>query len=687
MATALVLSNNRLLINLDNNLQLVDLFYPYVGEFNQLNKYVNSMFLMIDGELVAVNNENCDFHMNYADRACIAEIIIHFRKTGLELRCTDLVLHDHDIYLRNFSVINNSENKHLVYLYFQNNFALSESIYADTAVWYQPGGCLLHYTKDVYLGIGSTGKIHQFTCAGKQDYSGKGAFPLETGDLPYNAVATGDVSSCLSYKYELQPKQMVKADYFIVATKSIEEIEPAVRFLRTTPFAELRQKTVIHWHERLFPVLKSEVSIKTKLTELAGKDFALKSFDLYWKSLMILLTQIDEDGAVIAANDGQFLKTGGTDSYSYFWPRDGANAVMALTDAGLQDEACRVLNYALKISNNKGFFWHKYFPGTKTGPINIGSSWHPWINHHGKMQLPIQEDATALMLIAIVNYYQKFGDKAFIIKNWHAIEAMIKFLKSFNLKRISEQSKAGQFVEGFTWDSLAKRQFPKSNLPYPSYDIWEQYYGVFTYTVVTVLEALRAGIILTDLAKARYLQEDLIIYIKELSKTIVNELIDKHSQELIKGIRLETETGEIINDNTEDASLLFAATFLKDTQLLPFFKTLIDKQSEKLAVKTSVGGWARKEHDHYLKIYNEYPGNPWVLTMLWLAQNHIIDGNAKLACQDITWVNDRADTTGLLAEQYDPVTGFSIGMKPLTWSHAEYIKTINSLIKLPPLYF
>jgi len=44
---------------------------------------------------------------------------------------------------------------------------------------------------------------------------------------------------------------------------------------------------------------------------------------LYRRSLLILRTQIDNDGAIIAANDFDIAHFG-RDTYSYMWPRDGA---------------------------------------------------------------------------------------------------------------------------------------------------------------------------------------------------------------------------------------------------------------------------------------------------------------------------------------------------------------------------
>jgi len=51
---------------------------------------------------------------------------------------------------------------------------------------------------------------------------------------------------------------------------------------------------------------------------------------------------------------------------------------------------------------------HKYNPdGT------LGSSWHPWVEYE-ETSLPIQEDETALVIHALLKYYEATGDIEFV---------------------------------------------------------------------------------------------------------------------------------------------------------------------------------------------------------------------------------------------------------------------------------
>ena len=58
--------------------------------------------------------------------------------------------------------------------------------------------------------------------------------------------------------------------------------------------------------------------------------------NLYKRSLLIIKTQTDRGGAIIAANDSDNLQFN-RDTYSYMWPRDGALVAIAMIKAGFAD--------------------------------------------------------------------------------------------------------------------------------------------------------------------------------------------------------------------------------------------------------------------------------------------------------------------------------------------------------------
>jgi GH15 family glucan-1,4-alpha-glucosidase len=101
---------------------------------------------------------------------------------------------------------------------------------------------------------------------------------------------------------------------------------------------------------------------------------------------------------------------------------------------------------------------------------------------------------------------------------------------------------------------------------------------------------------------------------------------------------------------------------------------------ERLTVRTPVGGIARYEGDQYFKRGNDVPGNPWFITTLWFTQYAIAraknDHDLDQARLDLNWVERNALRSGILSEQLNPYTREQISAAPLTWSHAEYIRTV-----------
>jgi len=115
---------------------------------------------------------------------------------------------------------------------------------------------------------------------------------------------------------------------------------------------------------------------------------------------------------------------------------------------------------------------------------------------------------------------------------------------------------------------------------------------------------------------------------------------------------------------------------------------------ERLSVKTPVGGYARYERDYYHQIERDQvdvvPGNPWVICTLWRAQYVIARartaGELHEAAEILAWCVDRAEKSGVLAEQHHPYTGEPISVSPLTWSHATFvIVVVEYLHKLAKL--
>lgn len=102
---------------------------------------------------------------------------------------------------------------------------------------------------------------------------------------------------------------------------------------------------------------------------------------------------------------------------------------------------------------------------------------------------------------------------------------------------------------------------------------------------------------------------------------------------------------------------------------------------DKLWIRGGIGGIARYENDYYHKVSDDFPGNPWIITTLWLANYYIDIDRLDRSFELINWVLKRKSQAGLLAEQYHPTTGEPLSVCPLVWSHASFAYTIQKLAR------
>jgi GH15 family glucan-1,4-alpha-glucosidase len=665
MSTSLVLANGSLLINIDYKLRLKDLYYPHIGSENQLNKYLNEFFISINNKQYAIKEENFNIEIDYKDGYLYGKSILTSKKFDLIIELKDAVLVDRNIYIREIFVENKDKNLKNLKFYFQQNFALYESDFADTVYWDPLQDCLIHYKKNRYLAFGFIEGDVSYSCAAKKDNAGMGAVINNIdNNLDKNPISTGNVSSLLSKEFNDFKKG--NDFYFIIAGKSLKEIQTQINYLRKR-FSVKKISSLKNHQDKKF-----EIELQDKLELYFTDQETHKILNLYKRSLDIIKTQIDNNGAIIAANDGQYLKNDGTDSYSYVWPRDACEVIKTLIDVGEKELSKKSLEFLNKLLDTNGFMGHKYYPFATNFSNVPASSWQPWLSKNGNYIFPIQEDSTSLYIQATEKFISKFNDQEYLFTNWKSkIKKALSFIINYRFNiSTSENINFQEFAKDF-------KIFTDSNLIMPSYDIWEQYYGLFTNTLVQVISSLDSGIVLAEMIEDFDFLDKLKICREELMQELELKFFDNHKNIFLKGIYLKDK--EVVSGFEADSSLIYLwknkVLDVIDPKVTSTMQFLIDK----LQLKTHIKGYSRKEDDHYLKISEH--NNPWVISTLWFSQYYYKINDLKNSKENLLWVIDHADRTGILSEQINPNTGFSLGVKPLTWSHAEYINTVNQFLK------
>ena len=292
---------------------------------------------------------------------------------------------------------------------------------------------------------------------------------------------------------------------------------------------------------------------------------------------------------------------------------------------------------------------HKYRPDG-----SLGSSWHGWLVG-GKPELPIQEDETALILFAMWEHWLETKDLDFIESVY---ESFIK--------------KAATF--------LAAYRDPYTGLPKPSYNLWEEQFGVHTYTVASVYAGLKAAGRFAEILGKERSENNFDRIAEEMREAIIRHLYNAEDGSFYRSLTVDPK-GLTIYDRTVDAStayglFCFGVLAPDDARLIKVMKIT----REQLTVNTPVGGIARYADDKYYRTADNIPGNPWFITTLWYAQYAIAtaesDRDLDRVRADLNWAERNALRSGILSEQLNPHTGEAVGAAPLTWSHAEYIRTV-----------
>ncbi len=221
-----------------------------------------------------------------------------------------------------------------------------------------------------------------------------------------------------------------------------------------------------------------------------------------------------------------------------------------------------------------------------------------------------------------------------------------------------------------------------------SYDLWEERLGVHAYTVAAVYAAMKSA---ADIARR------LGVWSKEdkwrrLAKAIQNgfreHMFNRDGGHFYRMIVIDKDRVVSV-DKTVDSSILAAGLLGLVEPSDPMFESTVKVVRDKLWV-SRVGGLARYENDYYQRITGDYtgiPGNPWIITTMWLAQSYILQSDFDSAKQLMTWVEGVASPTGMLPEQVSPFDSAPLSVMPLAWSHAEYIKTyfmLGGKSLLPP---
>ncbi len=640
MPKSLALGNGNMLICLDKDAQVRDLFFPYVGLENHVgSSYVHRIGVWVDGDMRWLSHSSWDVSVNCNKDALVSNIKAVNTDLNIDIAFSDVVYNEKNIFLRKVTVFNKGNKRREIKIYFGHEFEIYESHRGDTSYFDPIGRSIIHYNgRRVFLinGRCEERSFDDYTTGIFKIEGKEGSYKdAEDGMLSQNPIEHGLTDSVIGFYFSVGQGENKELYYWMTVSETIKEAKDLNNYILNKTPEHLLRTTRDFW--------KAWVN---------KYNFSFYGLDentvlLFKKSLFNIRAHTDNRGAIIASGDSDMLQSG-RDTYSYMWPRDGAFSAMALDMAGDTNVVRRFFEFCNNVITDDGYFMHKYRPDE-----SLGSSWHPWIKD-GEVQLPIQEDETALVIYSLWKHYEVAKDLEFIENIYNSL-----------IKKAA--------------DFMVEYRDKKTDLPKSSYDLWEEKLGTSTFSSACVYGALIAA---ANFAKIFGKEKSETIYreaAEEIKQAILKYLYDEESGNFYKMIHFED--GKPVYDKTLDMSSVYSIyTFnildIDDVRLSRAIKNTEDS----LICKTPISGVARYNGDSFHRRAENVPGNPWFITTLWLAQYYIKKAKKEEDFDKVKkwldWTVDNSRTSGVLSEQLDPYSGEQLSAAPLTWSHAEFVITV-----------
>jgi oligosaccharide amylase len=646
MGRDLNIGNGCLLVAIDARYRIADIYFPHVGMDNHgATPFRFGVF--VDGEMSWVEDDAWQRTITYLRDTIVTDANLENANIGIRLRCYDAVDADKNVLVRKIVVRNLRETARSVKLILHQDFNLYGNASGDTVMFDPEPRALIHYKKRRYflISAGSENEhgVVEYACGRSSAETNESTWrDAEDGALSMNGIQQGAVDSTIAIAADVDAFGSATLYYWIAAGKRYREVREIDNYVaRQTP-ARIIARAASYWYTW---VNKSGEDLR---------DLPEEIIELYHRSCLVVQTHFDHDGGIVAGTDSDIERTH-NDHYSYVWPRDGAFVSDAMDRAGFHNLARRFLSWAHRTISNDGYFLHKYHPDG-----SVASLWNPWVRN-GVRQLPIQEDETALVMWTLARHYERTRD--------------LEFVRDVYERLVVNPA-----------EFIARYRDPVTRLPLPSFDIWEERQGAFTFTCAAAVAGMKAAATLANLfneqeRRARY--EEVA---NEIRDAMVRHLWLEHEQRFARGLVMQDD-GTLKIDPTIDASVFgtfYLGVFAADSAMVESSMAAV---RERLWVPTEAGGVARYENDRYQRVPEagaSIAGNPWVICTLWLAEHAVARARSVSELQSaldlVRWARSKARPSLVLPEQVHPYSSMAMGVIPFTWSHAQVVSVVRGYL-------
>ncbi len=348
---------------------------------------------------------------------------------------TDIVHPEKDVLIRRYKLVNNSNLNRKINLIAYCSFSINESNIQDCIYFSGKKQALIHYRRDVFLGLKlQDKKPYGFQC-GRRNTGSDPFIGACKGEFWGNNYSIKSGAGSIVWNLDnLEPGENIEFSLVLAVSNSEKDLFELLDLPVLSNYNALAQTTSQYWENWLRIGQKHECNV------------------YYERSLLAIKLMINKgSGAMVAAPefDSHYRACGG---YGYCWPRDAMFVALALDEAGYFKEAEEFYLFSSRVQNPDGS-WHQRY--------HMNGSWAPTWGQ--------QIDQIGAILWGYYHHYRLTGSKDFLNRIWPAVYKGARYL---SVNRT------------------------KNGLPIPTMDIWEDQFAQSTYASAAVYGGLKGSAIM-----------------------------------------------------------------------------------------------------------------------------------------------------------------------------------------------
>ncbi len=584
---------------------------------------------------------------------------------GFRIIFTDMVPDEWPVLVRHIEVENLSPTRQNGGFYLLGDWNMGGHREGNGAVFRHDKQVLLQNHRDAALAVG--GDALQGWHIGKagENWGSNAKFALQNGILNGEALEIGDVNHACGFYAELEAGAKIEKTLILALGETQNQALTHFESAAAIPFETHLQKRLESDKIALAPGLKALKDAGANLPDDLKRG--------YERSLLCLPLLCGEEGVAVAAPefDPQFEACGG---YGYLWPRDGAEYVSGLQDAGYPQFAEKFFDWCARHQDESGLWHQRYFLNGQSAPN--------WC-------LPpetLQVDQVGAVLWA---FGKRFGNEIaakrmapgrtipFFVSPTEVIQLDAKALATPNGPQITD---AHREMIRRAADYIISRQDPETGVHRNAFDTWETFIGSFTYSNAALHAGLKVAYRVLD--DAKYAQAAQRMKDGVLSH-FVRESPDGYRY-LTRGFKNDGSPDETVDSASLGAIEPFMLLDLQIPEELELAIGTLRAVTEKLEVDWMGARAIRRfEGDAYVG------GVPACVNTLWMARCclHVAAKNGdnsliERAQSYLQVVLKRATPTGLLPELMQGPSGQTYWAAPHGWAMASFVSGVLKLAAL-----